>query len=48
MIMYKFLIAVYIDEKDTEKLKDLCVNNYLEFEDDPVLLILALRCWMSI
>ena len=34
MIMYKFVIAVYIDEKDTEKLKDLCVNNYLEFEDD--------------
>ena len=33
MIMYKFLIAVYIDEKDTEKLKDLCVNNYLDFED---------------
>ena len=34
MIMYKFLIAVYIDENDTEKLKDLCANNYLEFEDD--------------
>ena len=34
MIIYEFVIAVYIDEKDTEKLKDLCVNNDLEFEDD--------------
>lgn len=36
MIMYNFVIAVYIDNKDTEKLKDLCRNNDLELEDDLV------------
>ena len=34
MIMYKFVVGVYIDEKDTEKLKELCDFSGFEFEDD--------------
>ena len=36
MIMYKFVLAVYIDEKDTEKLMELCEKNNFDFEDDLV------------
>ena len=34
MIMYKFVIGIYIDGKDTEKLRVFCEKNNLEFEDD--------------
>lgn len=34
MVKYKFVVGVYIDEKDTEKLMDFCKENNLEFEDD--------------
>ena len=34
MIIYKFVIGIYIDEKDTEKLRVFCEKNNLEFEDD--------------
>ena len=36
MIMYKIVLAVYIDEKDTEKLIKLCEDNNFEFEDDQI------------
>ena len=36
MIMYKIVLAVYIDEKDTEKLMKLCEGNNFEFEDDRI------------
>ena len=36
MIMYKFVIGIYIDEKDTEKLRVFCEKNNLEFEDDSI------------
>ncbi len=34
MVKYKFVVGVYIDEKDTEKLMDFCKKNNFEFEDD--------------
>ena len=36
MIMYKFVIGIYIDEKDTEKLRIFCEKNNLKFEDDSI------------
>ena len=36
MIIYKFVIGIYIDEKDTEKLRVFCEKNKLKFEDDSI------------
>ena len=33
MIMYKFVLAVYIDEKDTEKLMELCEKNNFDLSE---------------
>lgn len=33
MVGYKFIVAVYINEEDTEKLMDFCKDNELGFEE---------------
>lgn len=47
MIMYRTIVNVYIDDKDTEKVKEFCKENDFGFEDDQLVTLHSSASWQE-